>query len=316
MNIRKMGKNSLRGKDILRIEDVNRADFEYLLKSAKKMKKRIGPARYETLGIKVVGSLFFETSTRTRLSFDAAAARLGIRTIGFDGIDGTSMSKKGESFEDTIRMVAGYSDAIVLRHPEAGAAERAAAVSHVPIINAGDGANEHPTQTLVDLYAMSRTHGKIDGLKVAMVGDLKYGRVPHSLAKALTVFDDVEQYWVAPDELPMPDSVREYVASRGGVIHDAKKIEEVIEEVDILYMTRVQVDRFKDMNAYEKIKDVYVLTPEMVKRGKDGMRILHALPRRYEIPEEIDALPQAYYFQQAQGGVPIRMALLRAILGS
>lgn len=314
MNTKNMAKNNLKAKDIIRIEDLTRADFEYLLKRAKKIEKEVRNRDY--IAERVVASLFFETSTRTRLSFESAAWRNGYPVIGFEGTEGTSMSKKGESFEDTIRMVSAYADVIVMRHPEVGSAERAAAVSSVPIINAGDGPNQHPTQTLVDLYAMTKTHGKIDGLKVAMVGDLHYGRVPHSLAKALTEFDDVEQYWVAPDELPMPEEVRQYVSGRGGVIHDAKTIEEVIEEVDILYMTRVQKDRFEDMKAYDKVKDVYILTPEMVARGKDSMRILHALPRIYEIPESIDALPQAFYFQQAAGGVPVRRALLSAVLGS
>lgn len=311
MNTKKMAKSNLKGKDIIAIEDLSRADFESILESAKKMESHVTSGH---LGSRIVASLFFETSTRTRLSFEAAAQKLGAGVIGFQGTEGTSMSKKGESFEDTIAMVSGYADVIVIRHPEVGSAARAATVSEVPVINAGDGANEHPTQTLVDLYAMQKTHGKIDGLKVALVGDLKYGRVPHSLAKALTEFDGVEQYWVAPDELPMPEDVREYVTTRGGRVHDAKTIEEVIAEVDVLYMTRVQVDRFQDMTAYEKVKDVYVLTPEMVSRGKETMKILHALPRRYELPEEIDALPQAYYFEQAAGGVPVRMALLDAVL--
>lgn len=304
----------LTGKDILSIDDFERGDFDALLKLA---------AQYDEKGIPVdllrghvCGALFFEASTRTRLSFETAMQRLGAGVVGFADPGATSQKKKGESFEDTIRMVSGYVDAIVMRHPEAGAAARAAAVASVPVINAGDGANEHPTQTLLDLYAIQTTQGEIDGKTIAMVGDLKYGRVPHSLAKALTKFDGVKQIWVAPDSLQMPDQYTEAVERAGGEYVKTDSMQEALAEADIVYMTRVQAERFDDPTEYERVKDVYIVTPEMLEEAgpKKHMRILHALPRIVEIPTSIDETPYAYYFEQAAGGVPVRAALLASVL--
>jgi aspartate carbamoyltransferase catalytic subunit len=300
--------------DFINIEEVTREDVLALCEQAAAFEKNGIPM--DTLHGKVIASLFFETSTRTRLSFETAVHRLGGSIVGFAGIEGTSMHKKGESFEDTIRMVDGYADAIVMRHPEIGSAQRAADVAKHIVINAGDGANQHPSQSLLDLFAIYKAHGTLENLTVAFVGDLKYGRVPHSTAKALSLFPSTKQIWIAPDSLRMPEDVYTYVTQRGVNVEQTTELAANIPNVDILYMTRVQVERFENPAEYERLKDVYILKPEMLDNAKESMRILHALPRRYEIPEAIDASPHAYYFEQAKGGVAVRAALLTALLGS
>lgn len=297
--------------DFVSIEQLTREECESIIERATFFEKN----GYETvLEGRVIASLFFEASTRTRLSFETAIHRLGGSVIGFADPEATSMNKKGESFEDTIRMIDGYADAIVIRHPENGSAQKAADIATIPVVNAGDGSNQHPTQTLLDLYAIQKTQSSIDGLTVALVGDLQYGRVPHSLAKALTLFDSVTQLWVSPQELVMPQNIRDYVSEKGSHIEETRKIEDVIERADIIYMTRVQSDRFQDQEAYEKLKDVYVLDVALLEHAKPTMKILHALPRLYEIPESIDCLEHAYYFEQARSGVPVRAAILEALL--
>ncbi|MFC1597995.1 aspartate carbamoyltransferase [Patescibacteria group bacterium] len=303
----------LQGKDIISIDDFSKEDIESVLKLAK---------TYDTKGFskdalegKMMASLFFEASTRTRLSFETAMQRLSGGVVGFSaGSEGTSYAAKGESFADTIRMVDGYVDVIVIRHPKAGSAAEAAEVAEHPVINAGDGSNEHPTQTMIDLFAIQKTQKKLDGITVAMVGDLKYGRVPHSLAKALSLWN-AKQVWIAPDSLKMPDGVKKVVTDQGSEVQETESIEEIIGEVDILYMTRVQSERFEDKAEYEKVKDVYVLSEDILKGARDNMRILHALPRRYEIPEQIDATHYAYYFQQAHGGAAARASVLTHVIG-
>lgn len=299
-------------RDIINIEEITKEEASEVLQLAAEFEKNGIPG--EMLTGKVLGSLFFEPSTRTRLSFEAAALRLGAKVIGFSDTENTSV-KKGESLEDTIRMVDGYVDAVVMRHPEALAAQRAADVAQHPVINAGDGANQHPTQTLLDLYAIQKSQGKIDGITIAMVGDLKYGRVPHSLAKVLTVFDGVQQFWVAPENLAMPKEIFEYVEARGGSVEQTTDVAGIIPQVDILYMTRVQEERFAQKAEYEAVKDIYILQPEMLQDVRSNMKILHALPRRYEIPTSIDDSPHAYYFEQARGGMYVRAALLALVLG-
>lgn len=303
-----------KGRDVVSIEDVSRDDLVELLERATEFERNGYPK--DLLRGKIIASLFFEASTRTRLSFEAAIQRLGAGVIGFSDAGDTSFAKKGESFSDTIRMVDGYADAIIMRHPESGSAAAAADIAGKPFINAGDGANEHPTQTLLDLFAIQQTQGTLGSkpMHVALVGDLKYGRVPHSLAKALALFPEVKQYWVAPTELAMPQEQLDYVKTHNIEVEQVEKIDDIIEEVDILYMTRVQAERFEDAAQYEAVKDVYVLSPALLKKAKASMRILHALPRRFEIPESIDVLPQAWYFEQAAGGVPVRAALLSLIL--
>ncbi|MCW1930599.1 MAG: aspartate carbamoyltransferase [Candidatus Kerfeldbacteria bacterium] len=298
--------------DILGIEQFSAQDLLSIIDRARLFTEKGIPS--DVLRGAVVGPLFFEPSTRTRLSFEAAVHRLGGSVIGFENTESTSITK-GETFEDTIRMVDGYVDFLVVRHPEAGAAQRAASVAEHAVINAGDGAHEHPTQSLLDLFTIAQSQGSLEKpLKIAFVGDLKYGRVPHSDAKALALFSNIEQYWVAPDALRMPDDVRAYVQSKGVTVVETADVANVLPEADIVVMTRVQKERFADVAEYEKVKDVYILTPEMCMSIKKSMRILHPLPRRYEIPESIDALPQAYYFQQARFGVPVRAALLSLIV--
>lgn len=301
----------LAGRDIITIEDMSVQDIAEVLETAARFEQEGYP--HDALEGVVVGSLFFEPSTRTRLSFETAVKRLGGEVSGFSGTDGTSVAK-GESFEDTIRIVNGYADAIIVRHPEAGSALTAAEVADVPVINAGDGPADHPTQTLLDLYAIQRTQGTLDGLVVAMVGDLKHGRVPHSLAKALSHFPHTKQVWVAPESLRMPNDVRSAVLGAGVEVEEVEDMASIIPNVDVLYMTRVQAERFTSQAEYELVKDVYVLQPKMLDSAKENMRVMHALPRRYEIPESVDSSPHAYYFEQARGGVPVRAALLAAIL--
>ncbi len=302
----------MNGRDLIGIQELTRHDIDAILSLARRYDARGIPPR--ALKGMMIGSCFFEASTRTRLSFEAAAHRAGADVIGFSDAGATSHVQKGESFEDTIRMVDGYVDCIVIRHPEEGAGVRAAEIAEHPVINAGDGSNEHPTQTLVDLYAIQKTQGSLDGLTVALVGDLKYGRVPHSLARALSLYPRTTQLWVAPSALRMPDDVRKSVQQGGVTIQETESLNEVIPNADILYMTRVQEERFDNKKDYERVKDVYVLQPELFSGVKKNLRILHALPRRFEVPTSIDALPYAYYFQQARDAVVVRAALFTYLL--
>ena len=261
----------------------------------------------------VVATLFFEPSTRTRLSFETAVNRLGGKIIGFSDASSTSV-KKGESLKDTIKTVANYSDLIVMRHPVEGSARFASEVSHVPIINAGDGANQHPTQTLLDMYTIKQTQGKLDNLHVAFVGDLKYGRTVHSLVIALTNFN-CTFHLVSPVELKLPSAVKHHIKEKKLEYYQYTSMEEVIDKVDILYMTRIQRERFSDPMEYEKIKNSYVLRNEMLNNTKKNLKILHPLPRVNEIDEDVDENSKAYYFQQALNGVFVRQALITTILG-
>lgn len=262
---------------------------------------------------KIIASLFFEPSTRTRLSFEAAVHRLGGRVIGVLGAESTSLAK-GESLEDTIRMVDSYADMIVMRHPDMFSAKRAADVAVHSVINAGDGANEHPTQTLLDLFTIKHSQGSLNGKKIAFVGDLKYGRVPHSTARSLALFPDTVQYWVSPQQLCMPEEVKKDVVAKGVQIIETEDLVSVIPQVDILIMTRVQKERFANEAEYESVKNIYTLTPEMCAQAQPHMKIMHPLPRLTEIPSSIDPTPYAYYFEQASFGVPVRAALLSLIV--
>ena len=261
----------------------------------------------------VVATLFFEPSTRTRLSFESAVSRLGGKVIGFTDANSSSVSK-GESLWDTIKTVCNYSDLIVMRHPREGSARFASEVSSVPIINAGDGANQHPTQTLLDLYTIKQTQGKLDNLHIAFVGDLKYGRTVHSLVMALCNFN-CTFHLVSPLELKLPSSVKMHIKEKNLVYHQYTSIEEIIDSVDILYMTRIQKERFSDPIEYEKIKNAYILKNAMLKNTKENLKILHPLPRVNEINEDVDDNHKAYYFEQALNGVYVRQALLARILG-
>ena len=263
---------------------------------------------------KVAATLFFEPSTRTRLSFETAVNRLGGRIIGFSDAS-TSSSSKGETLNDTIRMVANYADIIIMRHFLEGAARYASEVSSVPVINAGDGSNQHPTQTMLDLYSIQKTQGRLDNLKITLVGDLKYGRTVHSLLIAMSHFSPTFIF-VAPDELKMPEEYK-ILCDR----HQIKYTEQtefdadVINQADILYMTRVQKERFTDAMEYEKVKNVYTLHNRMLDNSKKNLRILHPLPRVNEIDMDVDSNPKAYYFDQARNGLYVRQAIISNALG-
>ena len=257
----------------------------------------------------VVATLFFEPSTRTRLSFETAVNRLAGRVIGFSDAANTSTSK-GETLKDTIMMVSNYADLIVMRHHLEGAARYASEVSPVPIINAGDGANQHPSQTMLDLYSIRKTQGTLEGLDICLVGDLKYGRTVHSLIMAMRHFHP-HFHFVAPPELAMPEEYKIYCRQNGISFEEHTEFDSsVINNTDILYMTRVQRERFTDLMEYERVKNVYILRADMLTNTRPNMRILHPLPRVNEIANDVDACPQAYYFQQAKNGLFVREALI------
>ncbi|MBQ5894834.1 MAG: aspartate carbamoyltransferase, partial [Rikenellaceae bacterium] len=250
---------------------------------------------------RVIASLFFEPSTRTRLSFESAINRLGARVIGFSDTANTSVSK-GETFHDTIQVISNYCDMIVMRHSLEGAPRYASEFSKVPIVNAGDGANQHPSQTLLDLYSIKKTQGTLDGINIMMIGDLKYGRTVHSLLQALSHFN-TKFTFVAPPELRMPEEYKQFLRDKGLEYTETTEIGDAINEADIVYMTRVQRERFTDPMEYERVKNVYVLKNSMLDNTKDNMRILHPLPRVGEIAYDVDQNPKAYYFNQTENGV-------------
>ena len=256
----------------------------------------------------VVASLFFEPSTRTRLSFETAIQRLGGKIVGFSDAASSSV-KKGESLKDTIMMVDNYCDLIVMRHPIEGSARYASEVAKIPVINAGDGANQHPTQTMLDLYTIYQTQGTLENLNITLVGDLKYGRTVHSLVMAMSMFNPTFHF-IAPKELEMPKGYKLFLDEKGIKYEEHTELEGVIDDADFLYMTRVQRERFADPVEYEKVKDVYILNNAMLDNTKDNLRILHPLPRVNEIAVDVDENPKAYYFQQALNGVFARQAII------
>ena len=263
---------------------------------------------------RIVATLFFEPSTRTRLSFETAANRLGAKVIGFTDPKVTS-STKGETLKDTIMMVSNYADVIVMRHYLEGAAKYASEVSPVPVVNAGDGANQHPSQTLLDLYSIYKTQGKLDDLHILLVGDLKYGRTVHSLIMAMRHFNPTFHF-IAPEELSMPEELKAYCREQGIKYEEQTDFnEEVIAKADIIYMTRVQRERFTDLMEYERVKDVYILRAAMLRNAKPNMKILHPLPRVNEIAYDVDDDPHAYYFEQARNGLYAREAIICDVLG-
>ena len=261
---------------------------------------------------KILATLFFEPSTRTRLSFEAAMLKLGGSTIGFAEAEIASV-RKGENLADTIRTVENYADIIALRHPLEGAAKLAAEFSKVPILNAGSGAEEHPTQALMDLYTMQKEKGTIDGLKIALVGDLRYGRTVHSLAYALSLYD-IELYLISPESLRMRHEVIRAIKDKISITQDTN-LEKVIPQVDVLYVTRIQKERFPDPAEYAKVKGIYRIDLDTLKNAKKDMIILHPPPRVDEIAAEVDSKPQARYFQQVWNGIVVRMTLLALVLG-
>ena len=298
--------------DFVTIADLSKEKIMYLLEMAQEFEKY--PNR-ELLKGKVVATLFFEPSTRTRLSFETAANRLGARVIGFSDAKASSVSK-GETLKDTVLMVSNYADVIVMRHYVEGAAQYASEVAPVPIVNAGDGAHMHPSQCLLDLYSIYKTQGTLDNLNIYLVGDLKYGRTVHSLITAMRHFNPTFHF-IAPKELAMPDEYKIYCKEHGiKYVEHTDFNEDVIADADILYMTRVQKERFSDLIEYERVKNTYVLHNDMLSVTKDNLRILHPLPRVGEISTDVDQNPKAYYFEQARNGMFTRMAIIAAILGA
>ena len=297
--------------DFVTIADLSKEKIMYLLEMAQEFEKY--PNR-ELLKGKVVATLFFEPSTRTRLSFETAANRLGARVIGFSDAKASSVSK-GETLKDTVLMVSNYADVIVMRHYVEGAAQYASEVAPVPIVNAGDGAHMHPSQCLLDLYSIYKTQGTLDNLNIYLVGDLKYGRTVHSLITAMRHFNPTFHF-VAPKELAMPDEYKIYCKEHGiKFVEHTKFNEDVIADADILYMTRVQKERFSDLMEYERVKNVYILKNSMLGKAKPNMKILHPLPRVNEIAYDVDDNPHAYYIQQAGNGLFAREAIFSHVLG-
>lgn len=300
----------MKNKSLISINDYSKEEFIKILNIAEEFEKQ--PTQ-NILNKYVIASLFFEPSTRTRLSFESAINRLGGHIVGFTDASSSSV-KKGESLKDTIKTVSNYSDLIVMRHPIEGSARFASEVASVPVINAGDGANQHPTQCLLDLYSIRKTQGTLDNLDVAFVGDLKYGRTVHSLVIALSDCN-CTFHLVSPVELKLPSSVKRFIKEKNLNYYQYTDINEVIPKVDILYMTRIQRERFADPLEYERVKNSYVLENNMLENSKDNFKILHPLPRVNEISEDVDSNPKAYYFQQALNGVYVRQALISSILG-
>jgi len=300
------------GRDIVSIEDFSRQEIDYILDVSRSMEP-LAAKGSDMLKGKILATLFFEPSTRTRLSFETAMLKLGGSYIGFADADLASV-KKGENLADTIRTVENYADAIALRHSLEGAARLAAEFSKVPIINGGTGAEEHPTQAFTDLYTMRKEKGKIDGLKVALIGDLRYGRTVHSLAYALALYN-IELYLVSPETLRMRKDVIQTIKSKISVTENAN-LENIMPQIDVLYVTRIQKERFPDAAEYAKVKGTYKIDLKTLKNAKKDMIILHPLPRVDEIAAEVDGAPQARYFQQVWNGVVVRMALLSLLLGA
>jgi len=300
------------GRDIISIKDFSREEINHIFKVAKSMEPHATKSSTMLRG-KILATLFFEASTRTRLSFESAMHKLGGSTIGFAEAEIASV-KKGENLADTIRTVENYADVIALRHPLEGAARLAAEFAKVPILNGGSGAEEHPTQALLDLYTMNKEKGKIDGLKVAFVGDLRYGRTVHSLAYALSLYD-IELYLISPETLRMRREVLQTIKEKIPVV-EKTNLEKIIPLVDVLYVTRIQKERFPDPVEYAKVKGSYKIDLQTLSEAKKDLTILHPLPRVDEIAPEVDNSPFARYFQQVWNGVVVRMALLALILGA
>ncbi len=300
----------MKSRSLVSIDDLTTEEIKKILTLAAEFEKN--PVQDILCG-KLVATLFFEPSTRTRLSFESAVNKLGGKVIGFTDSANSSIAK-GESLNDTIRTVNNYVDLIVMRHPIEGSARYASEISTVPIINAGDGANQHPTQTLLDLYSILKTQGTLDNLNICLVGDLKYGRTVHSLMMAMSRWKTSFNF-VAPEELKMPDEYKLYLRNLGLDYYETSDLNEVINMADIVYMTRVQRERFSDPMEYEKVKNAYVLHGHMLSETKPGMRILHPLPRVNEISTDVDANTKAYYFEQALNGVYTRQAIICILLG-
>ncbi|MFM1318677.1 aspartate carbamoyltransferase [Yersinia enterocolitica] len=305
--------NPLYHKHIISINDLCREELVLVLRTAASLKSHPQP---ELLKHKVIASCFFEASTRTRLSFETSIHRLGASVVGFSDSSNTSLGKKGETLADTMSVISTYVDAIVMRHPQEEAARLATQFSgNVPVVNAGDGANQHPTQTLLDLFTIQETQGRLDNINIAMVGDLKYGRTVHSLTQALAKFNGNRFFFIAPDALAMPAYLLEMLKEKGIEYSLHESIEEVVPELDILYMTRVQKERL-DPSEYANVKAQFVLRAADLNGAQDNLKVLHPLPRIDEITTDVDKTPYAYYFQQAGNGIFARQALLALVLNA
>lgn len=297
----------MQGRSLISISDLSKEEILLVLKRAEEMKKK---APKDLLKGKILASCFFEPSTRTRLSFEAAMIRLGGSVIGFSDAASTS-AKKGESLQDSMKVIGMYADVIVIRHPGEGSARVAAEASSKPVINAGDGANQHPTQSLLDLFTIKECQGKLKGLNIALIGDLKCGRTAHSLSLACAHFD-MRLFFVSSEQLTLPTEISRVLKKQGVKFSFHRTIEEVLDKADILYMTRIQQERL-DPSVYDKLKDAYVLKKEMLAKAKKNLKVLHPLPRVVEIETSVDNSPHAWYFQQAENGLYVRMAFLSLI---
>ncbi len=302
------------GRDVIDIRDFSREEVEFILDVSQKFEPiAAGRRRSNLLQGYVLCNLFFEPSTRTRLSFSSAMMRLGGSVTGF-ATGATSSIAKGETLSDTVRVVENYCDVMVLRSNKEGAARLAADLSSKPVINAGDGSRQHPTQTLLDLYTIRKEFGRIDGLSIALVGDLKYGRTVHSLSYGLTKYD-VDLCLVSPPELRMPEEVIEDLEKEGLNVKETSDLSQVVRESDVLYVTRIQKERFPDPTEYERMKGAYSVDAKLLQDAKKGLIVMHPLPRVDEISPDVDSLPNARYFQQVFSGLVVRMALLSLVLG-
>lgn len=301
----------MKNKHLIKPDDFTVEEIDSILRLGMEIKQN--PKLYYNIceGY-LMATLFYEPSTRTRLSFEAAMSRLGGKIIGFSDPNASSVSK-GESLEDTIMTVSKYVDIIAMRHPQSGAANKASSICKVPFINAGDGGNQHPTQTLTDLLTIKSCMKRLDNLTIGMCGDLKYGRTVHSLTKAMSRYNNVKFVFISPDELKMPEYVKEDLKNSQYIETD--NLDNSISDLDILYMTRIQRERFEDKNEYERLKDVYILDSNKMKKAKDNMIVLHPLPRVNEISTDVDSDHRAMYFEQAQFGMYVRMALIMKLLG-
>lgn len=300
----------MEGRSLVSVKELTKETVEGYLKVARKFEAGEGKGAFAG---KIVATLFYEPSTRTRLSFEAAAIRGGASVIGFADENSSSVTK-GETLKDTVRIVRNYADVIVMRHPIEGSARFASEVAGVPVINAGDGANQHPSQTLLDLYSIEKTQGSLYDLKIGLVGDLKYGRTVHSLIPAMKYYNP-HFYFLAPDILKMPEEYKNFLREKGINYEEVNCFDDILSKVDILYMTRVQKERFYDPMEYENVKDCFVLTREMVEKMKPNARVLHPLPRVNEIAQDVDDDPRAYYFEQARNGLFVRQAIIAKALG-
>ncbi len=293
------------------MREFSREEMDSVLETAASLEPFARGRKSDMLSGKILALLFFEPSTRTRMSFETAMKRLGGSTINLGSAEASSIAK-GESLADTVRVIGGYADAIVIRHPKEGSARLAAEFSPVPVLNAGDGAGHHPTQTLLDLYTIKK-ESHLEGISIALVGDLKYGRTVHSLAYALSLYG-AEINLVSPPTLRMPDQIKSDLSSQGTIVREASDLKEVMGSVDVLYVTRIQKERFPDPVEYNKVAKSYRITPESLQQVNPGLIVMHPLPRVDEISPEVDMTPHAVYFKQSFYGVPVRMALLKMML--